>query len=719
MTTQEHFRISSHLKDIIGRDLVTNEFVAIFELVKNSFDANASRVEIGIDIDHGQIWIADDGKGMDADAIRDRWLFVAYSAKADGSEDTIESENYRNRIRPQGQYGGSKGIGRFSCDTLGETLTLYSKHAADKYTQKLDIRWEDFEANSRELFQIIGVNLEEVNNFPTKTPVEMPEGAGTVLLISTLRQNWNYDNILRLRRYLEKLIDPFGSTVDTPVSITVIDSNLNEADLAKLQGPVGNNVRDLLAEKTTRIEVVLEKGQIKTELVDRGRTIYRISEKNAYEGLEKTTIRAEIFYLNQSAKSTFTKRMGVRPVEFGSIFLFLNGFRIFPVGEENDDSFGLNRRKQQGTSRYFGTRDVMGRIDISASSRLFREASSRDAGLIEDENSRELYDAIRKKAIFRLERYVVGVNWPDKSDRDREDDSGLLQISTRERAARLIGLLASANDLTLDYYDPEIIEIFDEDSRSLGGAMKSLAAIAEQEGNVELLRRVEEARARQKELETAEKEASAAAHQARLEKARADERITRLEQQTTYLAATQDMTAEQMTLLLHQVLIYAGHIGAAVDRALNLTKDVTEAAKDISTSSQDDDLDDAAAAIRVSTRKVMDDLQYIHLENDRLMAVGRFASNARFDLETDRLEGDIVDFLEEYVNKVRASRDGFGSIKFESNDLSQPAEFRPVDLVIVVDNLMDNARKHGARKMLMTAKQEKNTKKIEVIDINR
>ncbi len=714
MATQEHFRVSSHLKDIIGRDLVTNEFVAVFELIKNSFDAGATRVDLAFDNDQGTIWIVDDGKGMDAGDIRDRWLFVAYSAKADGSEDAKTHSDYRDRIRPGGQFAGSKGIGRFSCDTLGENLTLYSRTSADLPTQELSVEWDQFEADSRELFQKIGVSLSSSDGFPKDAPVPMPEGAGTVLKIGTLRGNWTAPDISRLRQYLEKLIDPFGTTEDTPVFITVADRDMPADVLSDLQGQVGNDLRDLLAEKTTRISVVIADGTIQTELIDRGRTIYRIREPNTFAGLEGASVTADIFYLNRSAKATFTRRMGVRPVEFGSVFLFLNGFRIFPVGEETDDTLGLNRRKQQGSSRYVGTRDLMGRVDVRAPTRMFREASSRDAGFIEDAHVRDLYEAVRRKAIFRLERYVVGVTWQDKPDADREDASGLAQNPTRTRVAQLVGQLAAATDLELDYYDPEIEELIEQDSRALDAAMKSLTAIAERQGDSRLLHRIEVARARQAELEQSEREATEAARQAMAEVARADQRIALLRRQATYLAATQDMTAEQMTLLLHQVLIYSGHIGSAIDRALSNARAVLGAAEDLAIDSDSDDLAEAAASVRVRTKRLVDDLDYIHLENDRLMAVARFAANARFELETDTLHGDVVEFLDEYVNQVRASRDGAGSIRFEGNGLTQVTRFRPVDLVVVVDNLMDNARKYGARHLVMTARQQKGSKAVEI-----
>ena len=715
METPQRFKVSTHLKDIIGRDLVTNEYVAVFELVKNAIDAWAKRVDVGFDLDNNRIWIVDNGKGMDAQALRDRWLFVAYSAKADGTEDSKKPGGYRDRIRDKGKYAGSKGIGRFSCDTLGKSLVLYSRPSTDGPTQQLSVHWEEFEGDSKKIFESVGVDLVTVGGFPDCALVPMPSGSGTALRIDDLRGHWSANEILRLRQYLEKLIDPFGSTTDTPVHIGVLDSNLDDGTLAELVGPVGNNISDLLKKKTTRIGVKIDGNRIHTTLLDRGRVVYRITEGSQFAGLKKAIVHADVYYLNQSAKKTFTQRMGVQPVKFGSIFLFLNGFRIFPIGEETDDTFGLNRRKQQGVTRYLGTRDLMGRVDVTAPASTFREASSRDAGLIADANVRDLFDAIRRKAVFRLERYVVGVTWQDKDDQWREDASGLSIGKTRERVVRLIGQLASTKDLELEYYDPELVDAFEGDSDALRRVMDSLTAIAERRGDSQLLRRVEEARARQAQLEQSEKEAAEAAREAVAGMARANERIATLTKQATYLASTQNMTVEQMTLLLHQVLIYSGHVGAAVKRALRNAESVSSAAREIVASRESGELADAAAAIRIRNREVVDHLQYVHLENNRLMAVARFASNARFALKTDQIEGDVVEFLEEYVNKVRAYRDGGHSIGFETNGLTHRARFRPVDLVVVVDNLVENARKHAAQTMRMSARRRKRGDFVDVV----
>ena len=147
------FRISTHLKDVIGRDLVTNEFIAVFELVKNSFDAGATKAHIEIDPERDRLTIVDDGKGMSASDIKKKWLFIAYSAKADGTEDD-KTEDYRDKIRVNGNYAGSKGIGRFSCDTLGTNLKLYSKSNKNlKNTNLLSVDWEKYEKDSQTEFE--------------------------------------------------------------------------------------------------------------------------------------------------------------------------------------------------------------------------------------------------------------------------------------------------------------------------------------------------------------------------------------------------------------------------------------------------------------------------------------------------------------------------------------------------------------------------------------
>ena len=712
---EANFRISTHLKDIIGRDLVTNEYVAVFELVKNSLDARASRVDIGLDLDRNRIWIVDDGKGMDADAIRNRWLFVAYSAKAEGTEDDPDTRDYRDRIRPHGQYAGSKGIGRFSCDTLGRSLVLFSRHAKQEAIQKLSVEWEEFEENSRDLFQKVPIALETTGAFPKDTFVLMPQDSGTVLQIEGLRTDWTAEKIYKLRRHLGKLIDPFGTTRSTLVRISVSSAALSQKELAKLQGPVGNELLDLLNVKTTRIAVQFDDNAIRTSLVDRGAEIYRISEENTYAGLAGATVKAHVFYLNRSAKATFTRRMGIPPVEFGSVFLFLNGFRIFPIGEETDDTLGLNRRKQQGTSRYLGTRDVMGRVDVSAPMRMFREASSRDAGLIEDAHVRDLYGAILTKVIVRLERYVVGVTWKDKTDHEREDASALSIGATKSRVTQLIGKLAATKKVDLEYFNTEVIELFDEDANSLGKAMKALSDIAQTQGDSGLLRRIEEARARMERLRRAEKEAEQMAEKALAERQLADERIARLEEQATYLASTQDLTAEKMLLLLHQILIYGAHVIAAVDRALDNVRKITRAAHDLGAQGRDEYLQDAAAVVRVRTKRILNDLEYIHLENDRLMAVARFASNARFELESDQLTGDVIAFLDENVNQILASPNAICSVSFVSKGLKHPTEFRPVDLVVVVDNLLDNARKRRAKLLRMAARRVSGGRAVEIV----
>lgn len=372
MANTETFKISAALKDLIGKELITDEFVAVFELVKNSFDANASKVEVifenNYEPDNSRIIIKDNGKGMNYNDLKNKWLFVAYSAKRLGKE----NEDYRDKIKTQRVFAGAKGVGRFSCDRLGRFLNLTTiKDEPKPKIENLLVNWEDFENADDEEF----VNIKVTHKVLTENACKLKKG--TVLEITGLRDNWDRDRILKLKKSLAKLINPNQENDSDNFEIEIIaedeikrDKEQNKKgekknDLEIVNGLVKNSIFETLEIKTSNILVQISpKGEyIETTLQDRGDLIYYLKEKNPYKDLKNVSVY--LFQLNRAAKANFTRIMGMEPVKYGSVFMYKNGFRVYPYGEEGEDGLGIERRKQQGYNRFLGTRDLIGRIEMN------------------------------------------------------------------------------------------------------------------------------------------------------------------------------------------------------------------------------------------------------------------------------------------------------------------------------------------------------------------
>ena len=204
------FRISTGLKNIIGRDLISDKFIAVFELVKNSYDAGAHSVVITFQDLNGtnpQIIISDDGCGMSYDDILGKWLFVAYSAKKEKN-----NVSFRNSIKRN--LAGAKGVGRFSCDRLGSKLTLTTKTDSDFKANVIHIDWDKFEVDDSQEFMSIPVQYHKLSSLPDNAP------KGTILTISGLREEWDRASVLKLKKSLMKLINPDIDDKNDPFSIT-------------------------------------------------------------------------------------------------------------------------------------------------------------------------------------------------------------------------------------------------------------------------------------------------------------------------------------------------------------------------------------------------------------------------------------------------------------------------------------------------------------------
>lgn len=430
MSNPLYFTVKTGIKSIVGKDLITDDNVAIFELVKNSYDAHATKVEVTFEKD--KIIIADNGKGMSIDDINEKWLAMAYSAKKDGSEDsdydTDKRDSYRDEIQKRRFYAGAKGIGRFSSDRLGTHLKLITQKENANQLEELNIDWAEFEKNAKEDFIKIAIPHTSKKN---RNPI-FPENTnhGTILEISGATE-WNREKIKRLKHSLEKLINPFSETNDFEIEIIcereLIKDKNEDIERNKINGIIRNSILDILKLKTTEIQIKLIKDVIETKLIDRGTLIYHIKEKNKYNPfIDNLTIN--LYYLNRSAKFNFTTKMGLQPVNYGSIFLFKNGFRVQPYGNQGDDSWGLDYRAQQGYNRFIGSRDLFGRVDIISSNvEQFKEVSSRDGGLVETAGYHQLMNIFTENAHRRLERYVVGVLWGEAFLRKKyfnEDNEG-------------------------------------------------------------------------------------------------------------------------------------------------------------------------------------------------------------------------------------------------------------------------------------------------------
>lgn len=194
------FRVHSRALAALGRDLVTDDVVAVMELVKNSYDALATCVDVRIrptgDSPEGEgyIEVADDGHGMDYDTVRDVWCVIATPSRAD--RPIVRSGSRARAVT------GEKGLGRLAAARLGDSIQVRTKKAG-RPSLEFSLNWTD-------LFGVgnIGDTGISVSWLPDG-PVDGEQG--TTIRIGSLRSDWDRDKIQNLGADLARLVSPFGA----------------------------------------------------------------------------------------------------------------------------------------------------------------------------------------------------------------------------------------------------------------------------------------------------------------------------------------------------------------------------------------------------------------------------------------------------------------------------------------------------------------------------
>lgn len=718
------FRVSAELKNILGRDLITSPDVAILELVKNSYDAHAAKVEITFDDDY--LRIADNGKGMSKDDLINKWLFVAYSAKSDGTEDS----SYRSKFKRH--YAGAKGIGRMSCDRLAQYLTLATRSLETNKTEVLHVDWGVFEKDKHKEFDAIDIPHETQDSIP---PFPNQSATGTILEFKGLHNDWGKEEILAIKKSLEKMINPFSGTDDNfqieIIAPQFIDHDEEvEHDYKKVNGVIENSIVDVLRIKTTKIESTIQDGMIHTILFDRDTKMYEIKEVSKFPKL--ISAQVSLFYLNRAAKRSFTTMMGIQPVNYGNIFLFRNGFRILPYGDFRDDSWGLNQRAQQGYNRFLGTRDLFGRVDVETDDvNAIKEVSSRDGGLIQTEASKQLmeyFTLIHR----RLERYVVGVLWGERFI--RKDYFKTKQIAERERKnlqdvekkqdstehlyknigskvdfLQLIKSLVNDENVAVVYYNSELADIVSntsnteivqmqmfEDARKVASQTDDsylMDKIALFERQMDELRKQKEESDRKAEDE--KEKARKAQQKAEKEKEKRKKVQKELEQknkQNLFLLSVGTLDKDRILKYHHDIRIHTSTIHNTIGQLLK------KAYSGLSTNEE-----------------VIKLVERIARANNKITSIAQFATKANYSTETDIIQADIVDYISEYINNVLPEFYSELTLNCITNSCSKVLDFMPLEACIFVDNLISNTSKFHAKQFNVIFDKDLETGTIDMV----
>jgi hypothetical protein len=394
------FTIDARAILTLGRDSIKDHTTALIELVKNSYDADATNVLIEIFCKGSKkfIRIADNGCGMDEDTVDKKWLRIGYSDKR------VDKFSKMSRRKT-----GEKGIGRISADRLGSILMLKTK-SAQSNVFGLSVNWDDFNVEGKDLSSIAIKTLDApIIKLPSKNAI-----TGTELTIEKLRQRWTIGDIENLYNELSILTPPFEKVEDFEITLrTDVTNEFN----GKIKSPFY---------QAAEIELTAE---IKGETI-----AYSIKGRDSDQGEKKQREEIKWNELLQVLQGTNDKSDSYKSPTFGptkvkllfyprkessvlegtalrlsdlrefldknvGVKIYRDGIRVKPYGNPDDsegDWLGLAERKTRdpaGIARptwRVGANQLVGAVFVGRDSNPHLVDSSSREGLIQGESFNQL-----------------------------------------------------------------------------------------------------------------------------------------------------------------------------------------------------------------------------------------------------------------------------------------------------------------------------------------
>lgn len=536
------YKISSRATILLGRESVSKVDGAVIELVKNTYDADASICYVCFDIEHNAIYIVDNGIGMTKETIENYWMMIGTDNK---------KENYKsnkNRIK-----SGEKGIGRFALDRLGSKCEMYTKNQLSEHLILWKTDWTNFEQSGKTIDEIeadfdyldksfeqcipdfILNNIKKVeskiieDDFKDCTDqFEIPLITGTVLKISDLRDSWAEKEINNIINSMGFLLPPAENSeyiicVQKNVSdvAMIVENEITEEYDYRLESKFDGNNFDITLHRNE-----FDLNKIPSELFDLERFKkypykksdfekgefkfrYNISElmgtsDKSYIELVKKIGSFDFKYtfmklsLQDDSKETFfykeiSKKRKLWLERHGGIKIYRDNFLVRPYGDPEADAFdwlGIDARRATNPaaishpSENWHVRNAQGQGTVFIS-RITNDSildkSSRE-GIIENEYFKIFKEVIVKIiSIFEKDRAYVGRTMKIYSDIVNEKEKTKKQ--GKDIAKKVLGKDKSSTSSEQEVKDQvktlaKAVQYFEEEREELISEIKILRSLA-------------------------------------------------------------------------------------------------------------------------------------------------------------------------------------------------------------------------------------------------
>ncbi len=346
---------------LLGSQLISDRFTAIIELVKNSYDANATEVKIEFINtigENGKIVISDNGSGMSKNDIATKWMRIGTNNKR---KEKFSPKPF-NRI-----YLGEKGIGRFAIEKIADLITLESKEEDIDTIHKLTVDWSSYERSATAPDSNLFTSM--LNKYEHSNNTRFESSSGTVLTFEDLKEEWTEPDIRRLKRELAKLVSPI-SNIENKYGFKIFvkeeleDTIFNTEEYEEV-------INASLSYATTTYKISFDNNSQEE--------LHFNDETNEIEILKNTAypfgpIKMNIYHFNTKDKRKFKLAYRAKQLNIDGFKVYRDGILATPFVETAStevgvdsyrDIFGVDKKRWSNTFNKLSTHDFIGIIEIT------------------------------------------------------------------------------------------------------------------------------------------------------------------------------------------------------------------------------------------------------------------------------------------------------------------------------------------------------------------